>query len=299
MGASVIPHILRRSLRSLWENLYLNTVATCVIASALMLVGVYLVVQYNLNGILDSWDRDVHVSAYFHADVIEERRFALRDEVAGREEVARVRYVSESDASRWLLEAIPDLGEVLVELGPNALPASLEITLHEGQMGPEQIGAVVAGIQTSDFEEIDYGQQWLQKFNAFLSLLKLMGVVMGLLILISALFLVTNTVYLIVYNRRDELEIQKLVGATVSYIISPFLLEGLFHGVAGAVLAFAGLITLHSLVVVRLQEALQLGAAGELQFLPLPWLLILGLIGVVLGCGSALVAVTRFLSSAP
>ncbi len=65
----MMAHVLRRALRSLWENLSLNLVATGVIAAATLLAGVYLAVMINLTSVVDSWDRDVHISAYFFDDV--------------------------------------------------------------------------------------------------------------------------------------------------------------------------------------------------------------------------------------
>ena len=295
---TLLGHILRRALRSLWENAYLNAMATAVIAAALLLMGVYLTVQYNLNGFLDGWQKDVHVSAYFHVDVPEQRRFALRDRLAEDPAVSRIRYVSEDDARDWLLERVDGVREVLDELGPGALPASLEITLADPS-NPAGMAQWAADLEGPDFQAIDYGQEWIKRFNAFLAVLKLLGAVMGLLILVAALFLVTNTVYLIVYNRRDELEVQKLVGATGPYITAPFLVEGFMQGLAGGLLALGGLAAVQHLLVARLQDALQLGLAGELTSLPGPWLALLCATGVVLGVGASVVAVTRFLIQTP
>ncbi len=293
-----LQHILRRAIRSLWEHIYLNTVSACVIAAALLLLGVYLTVQFNLNAIVDTWDRDVHVSAYFHDEVPQERRFALRDSLAGRPEVASVRYVSEEDARQWLVERVADVGPVLEELGAEVLPASLEIALVPAQASPEAIAAFATTLSSTDFEDVDYGKEWIERFNAFLSLLQLLGAVLGALIGIAALFLVANTVYLIVYSRRDELEIQKLVGATTTYITSPFLIEGMVQGFVGAVLALIGLWGVHRVLVLRLQDALQLGLAGELVFLPTPYRAALLLGGILLGMSAAYLSVRRFLATA-
>ncbi len=292
-------HILRRALRSLWENAYLNAVSTGVITAALLLMGVYLTVQYNLNAIVDTWGRDVQISAYFRPEVPVERRFSVRDRIAVDPAVASVRYVSEADARAWLLERVNGLQPVLDELDEDVLPASLELTLVPGSEAAHNVELWASALEGPDFASIDYGQDWIQRFNAFLNLLKLLGSVMGLLVLLAALFLVTNTVYLVVYNRRDELEVQKLVGATQSYIVAPFLIEGMLHGLVGGLLSLIGLWVVHSLLVLRLQDALQLGIAGELSFLPLPWLALLVGTGVVLGVGAALVAVQRFLMQAP
>ena len=94
-----------------------------------------------------------------------------------------------------------------------------------------------------------------------------LGTLLGILILLAATFLVTNTVHLVVYNRKNELEIAKLVGASDTYIISPFLFEGGIQGLAGALGAIAGLWIIHKTLTLRLQDALMLDIAGELQFL--------------------------------
>ena len=288
-------HILRRSVRSLWENLYLNSVATGVIAAALLLFGVYLTVQYNLNAIVDTWSRDVHISAYFHPDISEVRRFESRDRIAQTPGVASVRYVSEADARDWLTDRIEGLEPVLTDLGEGVLPASLEITLTAEAARPAVVASFAEQLAGPEFTDIDYGREWVERFNAFLSLLKALGVILGLLILISAMFLVTNTVYLIVYNRRDELEIARLVGASDRYITAPFLFEGFTQGLLGGLLATAGLWAVHRVLVLRLQEALQLEVAGELAFVPPEYVALLALSGVILGLTAATIAVKRFL----
>jgi len=295
---TLLGHAFRRAFRSLWENLYLNIMATTVIGAALLLMGVYLTVQYNLNTFVDTWDKDVHVSAYFHTDVPEQRRLELRDRLAADPSVERVRYVSEDEARDWLVERVDGVSDVLDQLGPGVLPASLEVTARD----PGDTAALsrwAADLEGPDFQAIDYGQEWIERFQAFLSVLKLLGALLGTLILVAALFLVTNTVYLIVYNRSDELEVQKLVGATGSYITAPFLIEGLLQGAIGSVVSLAGLWAVHVILVSRLQAALALGMAGDLSMLPARWLALLCVTGVVLGVGAATVAVTRFLLRTP
>ena len=138
-----------------------------------------------------------------------------------------------------------------------------------------------------------------ERFNGFLSLLQALGAVLGLLILVAALFLVNNTVHLVVYNRRKELEVARLVGASNSFILLPFLIEGAVQGLFGALSALAVLQVVQHVVVIRLQEALQLNVAGKLQPLPSEAMALLGLAGIVLGVIAALFAVLRFLRRAP
>jgi cell division transport system permease protein len=293
--SQIARHILRRSVRSLWENLYLNSVAAGVIAAALLLFGVYLTVQYNLNSIVDTWSRDVHISAYFHPDVSEDLRFEAKNRIAAMPGVAAVRYVSEADARDWLTERIEGLEPVLTDLGEGVLPASLEVTLTAEAARPAMVASFAESLAGPEFTDIDYGREWVERFNAFLSLLKALGVILGMLILIAAMFLVTNTVYLIVYNRKDELEIARLVGASDRYITAPFLFEGLVQGLVGGLLATVGLWGVYRVLVLRLQEALELEVAGELAFIPPEYVALLAVSGVILGVTAATIAVKRFL----
>ena len=295
---STLPHILRRTRRSLLENAYLNSVAAAIIGAALLLMGVYLTVQVNLNALVSTWNSDVHVSAYFAPEVPESRRFLLRDELAKDPQVAQVRYVSEAEAEAWLSSQVEEVAPVLAELGPGVLPASLEVTLRSAEMSEAELNTWAAGIQSAELPEVDYGQEWIDRFNSFLSMLKALGAGLGVLILVAALFVVTNTIYLIVYNRRDELEIQKLVGATHGYIVAPFLFEGVVQGLVGAAGAMGGLWALHQILFTRLAAQFQMGAGAELLFLPPEMLATLALVGVLLGVGAALVAVQRFWAQA-
>ncbi len=300
MKPALWAHLVRRAVRSLWENLYLNAVAAGVIGAAVTLVGVFLMIMVNLSELVDAWDRDVHVSAYFYTDVPVDRRFAVKDDVGRLEEVHSVRYISEVEARAWLIERLPEIDRVLEALGDDVLPASLEITLQDGATRPSDIESFASRIASEDFERIDYGQEWVQRFNSFLSLLQLLGVAMGFLILTAAVFLVGNTMHLVTYARRAELETMKLVGATWIFIAIPFFLEGIVQGVVGSSAAIGALFVLHRFLLVRLQTALQLALGGQvLDFLTPGWLAVLVLSGVVLGVCGSLISVRRFWQAAP
>ena len=295
-----LRHLLRRTFRSAWENFYLNSVSAGVICAATLLVGLFLTVMFNLNRIVDTWDRDVHISAYFEHDVPVDVRFLILEEIGGMTEIAQARYVSEEDARLYLEERIPDVRPVLDELGAEVLPASIEISVHEAYTSPTALTTLVEGLYRPEFTDIDYGREWVERFNTFLSLLQLLGLILGGLIAVAAVFLVANTIHLVVYNRRDEIEVMRLVGATDTHIAIPFLAEGALQGLAGALLAWMGLVGLHSLLIVRLQEALMLSLAEQpLHPLPTQECLALVGLGMTLGILGSAGAVSRFLREVP
>ena len=133
-----------------------------------------------------------------------------------------------------------------------------------------------------------------------MSLIQTLGVVIGLLIATAAIFLVANTMHLVVYARRSELETMKLVGATFAFVSSPFLLEGAILGIVGASIATLGMLALHNFLFLRLETYLQLAIGNEsLIFLPAGAIVALFLIGMLLGMAGCLTAVRRFWKAAP
>lgn len=279
----------------------LAAVSTGVIAAGLLLVGIYGLAVVTLRAAVGTWESDVHVSAYLRPGITDEARVAVQAALEARPEVAAVQFVSREDARAWLTERMPELTPALGELGDDALPASFEIALRPDHTGTAQVTAFVAAIQADGpYEDVDYGQEWVAKLTTFLSLLGVLGVALGGIIGVAALFLVANTIHLAVYARRDELEIMRLVGATDGYILGPFLVEGAIQGLLGAGVALGALWAVHAGLLLRLQSMLSLAFGDEsLPFLPATWLAGMVFGGLGLGVGAAWAAVRRFLSSLP
>lgn len=292
--------VLRRLFRGVREHLYFFSVSTGVIAAALVLLGLFALVVRDVDGMVATWQADQHVSAYFAPDVSAETQQAVRAAVAQRPEVARVDLVTSADAAAWMVERAPDVDAVLKELGPDALPASLEITLKPERTAPEQIGAFVNSLKADGgWEDVDYGQDWVARVHTFLSLLTALGVAFGIATVVATLFLVANTIHLVVHARQDELEILRLVGANETYILMPFLAEGVLQGLIGGGIATGVLYGIHAGLLVRLHDLLALAMGAPPTFLPGAQVVVLLALGVALGTGASWAAVRRFLGSLP
>jgi cell division transport system permease protein len=288
----------RRAFRGIREHFYLTTVSVGVITAALVLGGVYALAVVNLQAVVSGWQHDVHVSAYFAPGVDEAARAAALSEMAGRPEVEKVELVSSEDARAWMEARVPEVGPVVAELGADALPASLEVTLRQAHQSPAAMDAFAASLTASgSFAEVDYGREWVERADSFLAVLRLLGVALGGILAVATLFLVGNTINLVVFARRDELEIMRLVGATDSWILAPFLVEGALQGLVATLLAFGSLELVHTGLLSRLHDVLPLAfAAGTLEFLPAGMAVGMAAAGVTVGVLPAWVAVRRFLA---
>jgi len=144
--------------------------------------------------------------------------------------------------------------------------------------------------------EVDFGNAWLEKVEILLRRLRWTGLVLFCVMALGTAVLVSNTLRLGVFARRDEIEIMRLVGATDAWVEAPFLIEGVLQGLAGSGLAVLALLALHALLAPRLVAAVGL-AAPLLRAQVLPPALVLGLLGggAALGLVASALAVGRFL----
>jgi cell division transport system permease protein len=130
--------------------------------------------------------------------------------------------------------------------------------------------------------DVDYGNAWLETLERVVHRARIASLVLFVALAVATAVLVSNTLRLAVFARREEIEIMKLVGATDGFVSAPFLIEGFLQGAFGAALAVGALALAHALVVPRLGAAL--AVAGTLRLsdtLPAPLLA-----GLVLGGGA-------------
>ncbi len=144
--------------------------------------------------------------------------------------------------------------------------------------------------------EVDYGAAWLERLQALLAGARTAGLALLALLAGGTAVLVSNTLRLAVFARREEIEIMKLVGATDAFVGAPFLIEGALQGLLGGGLAAGALLGLHAALAPRVVAAVGLAAPLTREAV-LPWPLLLGLAGggALLGLTASGLALFRWL----
>jgi cell division transport system permease protein len=230
--------LIREAMVNLRRNLLIVAGAVLAVFISLTLAFGALVINEVLRLNTLAWQEGVHVIVFLNdagtAEVPADAHEALLAEVRSWEEVKDAFYVSKAEAWVEFQEIFEDQEELL-KIDPSALPASIRIELvsielHSSvQFKLEQDTVTVLRVSTAS-EQIEQ----LQILSRGLNVLGLgFSIVLG----VSAVVLIANTIRLAIYARRDEVEIMKLVGASNWYIRIPFLLEGLIEGLVGALLA--------------------------------------------------------------
>jgi len=286
---------VRRALEAMARGPFMTAVAVGTIFVAVLVTGLFAAALHGAERLLAAWAGEVRISVYLQpgADLAAARAAAER--LAGGREVEAV---PPAEALRRLRASLGEEAPVLEGVAAEALPASVEVRAPGVDLAAARALAraleAVPGAET-----VDFGNAWLERVELLLRRLRLAGVLLFGAMCLGTAVLVSNTLRLGVYARRDEIEIMKLVGATDAYVEAPFLIEGVLQGLLGAGLAVGALHAAHALLAPRVAAAVGLAAPlarGDL----LPGRLVLALLGggAALGLVSSALAVGRWLRKA-
>jgi cell division transport system permease protein len=186
---------------------------------------------------------------------------------------------------------------LLQGIQPTVLPPSFEIGLKKDYRNSSKIKEVVSRLkQFPQFEEIQYGQEWVETFSALVHIVRLTQWILGCLFLGAIVFITSNFLQLTISSRKEEIEIMHFVGSRPAFIRAPFYVEGLIQGLLGGGLAIFFLYLLYRGFFLYIPPSLQAWLA-KVPVLFLPQWTILGIImgGMFLGFFGSLVASVRFL----
>lgn len=293
MRSSNLGFFLREALKNLRLNLLMSVTAATTTVICVFILGLGLLTYGHAGAFLDSIGRDISMTAYLPEDFSSERIEEVRGNVEAYPEVSEVRYVSKEQALEDFKETLSEQPDIVEGLPSDVLPASLEITLNN----PGDSGAVAQKLQGEGFGEDDLrrNEELAESFETFAYWVMLVLGVVTALFLLASVLLISNVIRLSIFARRKEIEVMKLVGASDSFVRTPFVLEGLVQGLVGAALAAFLVAWANSAFEDWAREALPLVpvASGAVNILLV--VLILLATGVLIGVAGSYFSVRRFL----
>ena len=274
----------------------LCTATIGTVTVSLCLLAFFAIIVLNVQEMTQHWSREVQVVAYLDDVPTESRLSAMITNAELLPEVTDVIYITRQQAFDDFRKRLGDDAVLLDGLKDDFLPASLRLILHEDFRTRVGVERVVDQLkQKKEFADFRYGQDWLERFDAVLYLLRIAGVVLGGFLLFAALFIVANTIKLTVYARRDELEVMSLVGGTSMFIKSPFLLEGALQGAVGGGFAILFSYLLFAFILHGGLATLFLASGvKEIIFLSLTYQLLVVCAGVLIGILGSLISLRKF-----
>jgi cell division transport system permease protein len=259
---------IKKALVDILENRFLNTVTILTIAFSILIVSSFSLFIMNTNTLLESWKKSIRVMVYLKPSTAPTAFKPLEAKIKAMDGIENVVFIPRAQALRQLKAQMQRHASLLDRIERNPLPDAFEIRMGADNRNLENIEALARKLERLvAVEEVEYGQKWLGRFSQVIKLFSLAGYVLGGMFLMAAIFFVANTVRLVIYSRRDEIEIMRLVGAESGFIKGPLYIQGLIQGFLGGVLGLAGLLAAYLAVSARVQQGFGAGVF-EVQFLP-------------------------------
>ena len=289
-----IGYFLSETATNLKRNLLMSVAAVSTVTISLLLLGGVLLLGLVVENMTRSWEAKVEVSIFLLDDATEGEVQELTQTLTDMNEVTNVDYVSKAEAFEEFKEQWADQPEFWQNLPEDALPASLRVKLVDAEFA-EPVATIMEGAPGVD--DVRFGGEIIRRLLQVNSLLRTITFVMSLVLLIASAALIANTIRVAIYARRDEIGIMKLVGATNWFIRVPFMMEGVFAALVGALIAGSIVWLSDLLLFSRMGDALPFLAnvvsfsQGEIF-----WVLgILAGVGALVGLVGSSMALRRFL----
>jgi len=232
----------KRALQDILDNRFLNTVTVITIALSVLIVSSFALFFTNANELLDTWKKGIRALVYLDPSANEANRLDLKYNIQQLEGVSEARFISRKDALDQMRVQMGRQASLLEGLESNPLPDAFEVRLKPESQTMADIERLSRAIEAlPHIDKVEYGQQWIGKFTSIINVFKFVGYAMGGLFLVATLFIVANTVRLVLYSRQEEIAIMRLVGATDRFIKFPFYIQGLALGGVGGMIGMSGL----------------------------------------------------------
>lgn len=290
-----LRYFVSEAVIGLWRGRRSTALSTLTIAAALFVLGVFLTVTANLDALVARWSAAAELSVYLQDEVSLADRAEVQRALRGDPLVREVQMVTRDEALARFRRDFPDLAPAVAAPQAHPFPASFEARLAGGASDGNGLDALATRLRgMRGVSDVRYDRLWLRRLQAIASLVGWGGALIGAILALAAALTVSNVVRLALYTRRDETLIMELVGAPLSFIKGPFVVEGILQGALGAAIALVALALATAVARGRLAAAASgLVDAGSIVGLPFSMAALVLAGGMAVGCLGALLAARR------
>ena len=286
-------YFVHEGLSNMFSHGFMSFAAIGITVACLLIMGTFTLVAVNANELLHTLEQENEILAYVDDTYTDAQSKALESKLEALPNVASVTYISKEEAMESFKAQYPD-EEVFQDLDPEILQDRYAIKvadLTKQAQTKEQVENVEGITDVNAYEEITSG------FITVRNVATVVCVALIAILFIVSVFIISNTIKLTTFDRREEIAIMRMVGATNGFIRWPFVYEGFMLGFLGAVIAFGLQWLLYAAVArgVATNDTLQLVQIIPFQQMWLPVALTFGGAGILIGVGGSLSAIRRFL----
>ncbi|NPD46425.1 MULTISPECIES: ABC transporter permease [unclassified Lentimicrobium] len=274
------------------QSSYLTTIVS--ITLVLFMLGLLGLILLNSKKLGDHVRENIGFSIIMNSEVKEARIMELKKNLDASDFVKYTEYITPEEAAEELQK---ELGEDFIGfLGYNPLLPSIDLRLNAQYANVDSLKVIEAQLlQNTDIKEVYYQESLVEMINANVRRISIFILVFSFLLLVIAIALINNTIRLSVYSKRFLIRSMQLVGATKSFIRTPFILTGILHGLLAALFASMALV---GILYFLLQQVPDLVTINDFKLFAVLFGFVIAT-GVIITWLSNLSAVNKYLKAKP
>ena len=293
MKMNNIGYLLKEGVRSIFSHGLMSFASVCVTVACMIIVGSFSILMYNMHIMVEELNQTNEVICYVDSSYTDAEAKSVHSKINMIDNVFQANYVSREEALENFIEDY-DNDSAFQGVDPQDLRHRIVVVLEDNSRMQETVALLdeVEGVVMIDAEfELAEG------FTTISSVLGLVSTGIIAILLIVSLLIISNTVKLAMYDRKNEIAIMKMVGATNGFIRFPFMVQGFFLGIIGAALAFGCVWLLYDGLVTNIAEVDALGLFDFVPFdqLLVPMVVVFGAAGLFVGVFGSISAIRKFM----
>lgn len=281
---------LREGLSSVLRNRLVNTGAVGLLITCLVMTGAFAMFMANINRMVDEIGAVNEVSIFMDENAPDSTAESVKASVEALDNIASVTYVSKEDALESMRDDFGDLLDGLEE--DNPLRDGFVVTLEDQELMEATVEALG---QIKGVVKISYNGDVADKFVDVRNFIAMLGIGVIAVLAVVSVLIVTYSVRISAYTKREEIEIMKIVGATDGFVRAPFVIEGITLGLIGAAVSYGIVLVVYLKAFVPGIEKLNFVSAVPFSEFALPLGAIYVAAGVLMGVFGGTLAINRYL----
>ena len=293
MGKHNFSYFLHEGLSNMFSHGFMSFAAIGITVACLLIMGTFTLVAVNANANLKQVESENEILAFIDDTYTEEQAKALQSKLEAVDNVASATFISREEAMENFISEHPD-EEYFQDLDPNILRDRFTIKVKDLRLQSETVEKI------RNVEGVGGISAYAELTNGFITVRNIATVICVALIavlFVVSVFIISNTIKLTTFDRREEIAIMKMVGATNGFIRWPFVFEGLLLGLFGAVIAFFLQWLLYNAIASGIAGSDSLQILRVVSFRKIGWPVggVFLLAGILVGVGGSLTAIRKFL----
>ncbi len=257
MKPRTIRNCISQGIASLFKNRLMTLASIGTISACLLILGISYCIAANVDYMMEDIESNIGITTFLESGITEEKRIEIMKKIENHTDVESVIYISPEEAWEQFKKKMQEDQEdsdILIGLeedNPLADSASFEIYLKN----PEYQEEVVSFLETLDgIRSINHDQDTTEILISFNYMVRMISLVLIAILALIGILLMTNTIKLTVYIRKNEINIMKYVGSTDAFIRLPFLVEGILIGLLGAFIPLGVIWISYQFIVQKIYE---------------------------------------------